>query len=351
ILAPMSGTTHGVGEFSWSFWTAGAGWLSQLFYDYWQHTGDREFLKNRAIPFMKEVALFYEDFLVENPDGLYEFVPSVSPENVPSNVKSNCTINAAMDIAVAKEILNNLCSACELLNIEKESVKRWRKILAKLPPYLINEDGAIKEWAHPAFKDNYEHRHMSHLYPLYPGLEISSYKDQKLFQACKVAMEKKWQDFEYPCAWSYVYAAAEFARLEQPEQALEALKILARGYTLPNLFTTLWLYSNKPPMMQFEAASGIPASIMEMLMYSDGKIIKLLPALPNQWGKGHIKGLRARGGFEVDIYWENGTLRKAVIRSLLDNDVKVYYNDKDINLKLKAGEVYLLGPSLRVEKK
>jgi len=346
ILAPMSGTTHGVGELNWSCWTAGTGWLAQLFYDYWLHTGNREFLKNRAVPFMKEVALFYEDFMVEGPDGRYEFIPSISPENVPSNAKSSCTINATMDIAVAKEILNNLCSACELLNIEKESVGRWREMLAKLPPYLINEDGAIKEWSHPAFADNYEHRHMSHLYPLYPGLEISSYKNHKLFQACKVAMEKKWLEFEYPCAWSYVYAAAEFARLEQPEQALEALKIVARGYTLPNLFTTLWLYSHKPPMMQFEAASGIPASIMEMLMYSDGKMIKLLPALPKEWNKGHIKGLLARGGFEVEIYWENGTLRNAVIRSLLGNDVKVYYNDKDINLKLKAGDVYLLDPSL-----
>jgi len=100
-------------------------------------------------------------------------------------------------------------------------------------------------------------------------------------------------------------------------------------------------------MMQFEAASGIPASIMEMLMYSDGRMIKLLPALPKEWRRGHIKGLRARGGFEVDIYWDNGAVTKAVIRSLLGNDVKVYYNDKEINLKLKAGDVYLWGSGVK----
>jgi alpha-L-fucosidase 2 len=133
ILAPLSGTSHGLTGLGWSYWTAGAGWLAQLFYDYWLYTGDRNFLEKRAVPFMKEVALFYEDFLFEDEDGRYVFSPSFSPENVPANTKSSCTINATMDIAVAREILSNLCEACRLLGIEKAGVKRWRKMLAKLP--------------------------------------------------------------------------------------------------------------------------------------------------------------------------------------------------------------------------
>ncbi|MHC4337326.1 MAG: glycoside hydrolase family 95 protein [Planctomycetota bacterium] len=348
ILAPLSGTTHGLSGLGWSYWTAGAGWLAELFYDYWLYTGDRDFLEKRAVPFMKEVALFYEDFLIEEKNGRYVFSPSFSPENVPSNVKSSCTINATMDIAVARELLTNLCDACELLRIERESVGRWRKLLAKLPPYLINKDGALKEWSHPDFKDNYEHRHMSHLYPVYPGIEVTRERKPKLFEACRVAMGRKMSEFEYPCAWSYVQAACTFARLEQGEPAWKALEIVARGYRLPNLFTTLWLYDHKPPMYQFEAASGIPAAMMEMLLFSEPGAIKLLPALPKAWPTGHVKGLRARGGFEVDIYWKDGKLTHAVVRSLLGNKCKIRYGDKVTEVKTKRRKKYRFDGSLKV---
>ena len=340
ILAGISGTSHGLSGLSWSYWTAGAGWLAQLFYDYWLFTGDREFLRERAVPFMKEIALFYEDFLVEGENGRYVFIPSFSPENQPSNVKVTCTINATMDIAVAREVLKNLCDASEELCIEKEGVARWRQMLTKLPGYMLNEDGALKEWAHPDFDDNYEHRHMSHLYLVHPGLEVTREHTPKLFKACRAAMAKKMSEFEYACVWSYVWAATILARLEQGDEALEALDVVARGYTLPNLFTTLWLYNWKEPMYQFEAASGIPAAMMEMLLFSEPGTIKLLPALPTAWPNGYVKGLRARGGFEVDIYWEDGRLSKAVIRSLLGNRVKVRYGEKAVKLKTKAGKGY-----------
>ncbi|MHC4528681.1 MAG: glycoside hydrolase family 95 protein [Planctomycetota bacterium] len=347
ILAPISGTSHGLSGLNWSCWTAGAGWLAELFYDYWLYTGDREFLEKRAVPFMKEVALFYEDFLVEDANGRYVFTPSLSPENTPSNTKVFCTINATMDIAVARELLTNLCAACELLEIETEGVVRWRAMVDKLPPYLTNKDGALKEWSHPAFEDNYEHRHLAHLYPAYPGIEVTRERKPKLFEACRRAMAMKMLELEYPCCWSYVQAAATFGRLEQGEEALHALEIVARGYTLPNLFTTLWLYHHRPPMYQFEAASGIPATIMEMLLFSEPGTIKLLPALPAAWINGHIKGVRARGGFEADIFWDEGKLAKAEIRSLLGNSCKVRYGDKMVALKTKAGESYTFDGSLK----
>jgi len=347
ILAPISGTTHGLAPLSWSYWTAGAGWLAQLFYDYWLFTGDREFLRNRAVPFMKEVALFYEDFLVEGEDGKYIFIPSFSPENVPPNTRSFCAINATMDIAVTRELLTNLCTACELLGIEREGTTRWRKMLTNLPPYMLNDDNGLKEWSHPAFEDNYEHRHMSHMYPVFPGLEVTREQTPELFKACRIAMARKMNELEYPCTWSYVQAATTFARLEQPEQALKALEVVARGYTLPNLFTTLWLYHHRPPMFQFEAASGIPAAIMEMLLYSRPGTITLLPALPKAWSYGQVKGLRARGGFEVGIYWKDGKLRKAEIRSLLGNSCDIRYRDKTLNLKTESGETCVLNGSLQ----
>jgi alpha-L-fucosidase 2 len=188
---------------------------------------------------------------------------------------------------------------------------------------------------------------MSHLYPVFPGIEITGGRKPKLFEACRVAMDKKWGEFEYPCAWSYVLAACTFGRLEQGDEAWKALEVVARGYTLPNLFTTLWLYHHRPPMYQFEAASGIPAAIMEMLLFSEPGAIKLLPALPKAWPKGYVKGLRARGGFEVDIYWEDGELTSAVIRSKLGNHCKVRCGDNMVELKTKVGKSYRFDGNLQ----
>jgi len=186
-------------------WTAGAGWLAQLFYDYWLYTGDRDFLQKRAVPYMKEVALFYEDFLIEGEDGKYLFSPSLSPENTPSNSNSSCTLNATMDIAVAKELLSNLCSACELLGIEEENTKLWREILVKLPDYMINDEGALKEWARTNLENNDGHRHMSHLYPVFPGWEAISERNPnsgrirpQLFEACRMAMLNKMRRMAHP---------------------------------------------------------------------------------------------------------------------------------------------------------
>ena len=224
ILVPIAQTSHGLlyGSSVWTTWTAGAGWLAQLFYDYWLFTGDLDFLKNRAVPFLKEVALFYEDFLIESDDGRLMFIPSLSPENIPSILEGSLvTINATMDVAIAREVLTNLCNACELLGIEQEGVERWRKILAKLPDYDINEDGAIKEWIHPELKDNYHHRHQSHIYPLFPGIEVTEENNPELFKAIKIAVEKRLTvGLTAQTGWSFAHMANIYARLGDGERAL-----------------------------------------------------------------------------------------------------------------------------------
>ena len=345
ILAPIcGGTTHGL-MYSSAFtsWTAGAGWLAQLFYDYWLYTGDHDFLEKRAVPYMKEIALFYEDFLLEGEDGKSLFSPSLSPENEPSNSNSLCTVNATMDIAVARELLSNLCAACELLGIEEESMKRWRKMLAKLPDYMINEEGALKEWAHPNLENNDGHRHMSHLYPVFPGWEITRQREQ-LFEACRVAILNKMHKMAHPCTWTYVQAGCTYARLEEGDLAFGVLENIARkSHLLPNLLTTLY---SDDPMMQFEASSGIPAAVIEMLLFSEQEMIKLLPALPSAWPAGYVKGLRARGGFEVEIDWQDGKLTRTIIHSLFGNTCKICYGNKMFELKIKAGESCPLNGSL-----
>ena len=175
VVLPSRSTTNGfnnslASDFAGGFWVAGAPWAAHFFYDYYLYTGDREFLKNHALPFMEKAALFFEDYLYVGPDGKYVFSPTQSPENTPGNTDSQGTFNATMDVAAAKELLQNIISASRVLGVNNEKISFWTVMLEKMPPYLINDDGAVKEWLTPLLTDSYDHRHSSNLYALYDGL-------------------------------------------------------------------------------------------------------------------------------------------------------------------------------------
>lgn len=329
ILAPIAQSTHGVAVAGpWLNWTAGAGWLSALFYDYWLFTGDREFLRSRAVPFLREVALFYEDFLTEGPDGRMRFAPSLSPENAPAAPGGSLAcVDAAMDVAVAREVLTNLCDACGLLGIEGESAVRWRSLLAKLPAYRINDDGALKEWIPKDLPDNYRHRHMSHLYPLFPGREVTEETDPVLFAAARTAVEKRLAvGLTSQTGWSLAYMANVYARLGDGDRALECLELIARACTGPNLSTyhndwrpqglTMYWGPGSLPPFQIDANLGLTAAVLEMLLFSAPGLIKLLPALPGRWPSGKVSGLRCRGGIGVRMEWEMGAEKKRLLAIL-----------------------------------
>ncbi len=329
IFIPIAQSTHGqMTSMPYGNWTAGAGWIAQLFWEYWLFTGDRDFLAERVVPFLKETAAFYEDFLQEGDDGKLVFSPSMSPENTPSIPDCGMvTINATMDVAIAREVLACLCEACELLGAEADGVVRWRSMLAKMPAYEVNADGAMREWLHPAFPDNYHHRHQSHLYPLFPGLEVTEETDPELFEACRVGVEKRLViGLTSQTGWSLSHMANIYARLGEGDRALECLEILTRSCTACNLLTyhndwrkqglTLHWGESFPPF-QIDANFGLTAAVIEMLLFSKPGLgnkpglIKLLPALPTKWPTGQIQGLVARGGVEVDIQWDMqaGTLQ------------------------------------------
>ena len=317
ILVPIAQTTHGKvysGGALWNTWTAGGGWLAQLFYDYWLFTGDDAFLRDRAVPFLREVALFYEDFLIER-DGQYLFAPSLSPENSPLTENSSMAcLNATMDVAICKEVLTNLCTACRHLGIEADSVAKWTAMLDKLPSYAVNEDGAFREWLYPGLEENYHQRHQSHIYPLFPGFEIQEETDPDLYKAIAVAVEKRLViGLSSQSGWSFAHMANIYARLGNGNRALECIEILCRSCMGQNLFTyhndwrsqglTLGWFGQSP-IFQIDANFGITAAIAEMLLFSKPGMIKLLPALPDKWKSGSVAHFRCRGGVDVSMEWD-----------------------------------------------
>lgn len=364
ILASIAQSTHGMAHPGpWLNWTAGAGWLAQLFHDYWLFTRDRKFLAQRAVPFLTEVARFYEDFLIEDANGKLCFSPSLSPENKPAIPDASlATINATMDVAIAREVLQNLCGACRELEIQPEGLTRWRSLLAKLPAYEINPDGAIREWLHPGLTDNYHHRHQSHIYPLFPGLELTRESDAALFEACRVAVQKRLViGLTSQTGWSMAHMANIYSRLGAGDRALECIKLLTRSCVGPNLLTyhndwrqqglTISWFGNNPPF-QIDANLGVTAAILEMLVFSKPGWISLLPALPRAWQHGCVKGILCRGAITVDLEWD---LRKkrclAVLQSAAQQEVTVRFPRRPqvfaCTLPAKAVAASPDGPSYR----
>ena len=343
------------------YWTGSSAWICQIYYDYYLYTQNEEFLLNRAYPFMKECALFYEDFLVYDENGKLKSYPSQSPENRADGDfegarELSVCINATMDFALIKELLTNLVSIASKHGLDKEKCQLWTKMLSRIPEYEINEDGAIKEYMHPDFKDNYHHRHQSHIYPLFPGLEINEDKNSELFEATRVAVEKRLCiGLKSQTGWSLAHMSNIYARLNDGERAKECLDLLLRFCTGQNLYThhndwrnmgvTLkFLHAGHPPF-QIDANLGFTSAVYEMLLYSDLDKIKLLPALPKELNEGKIENIHARGGYIVSIEWSKNQV-KAWITATRDSEINVgikgYALQNDSYKASKYGDSYRL---------
>lgn len=298
------------------FWTAGAAWAAHFYFEYWLYTGDDEFFKNRALPFMREAALFYEDYLYEDENGYWKFSPSYSPENTPSNKENAACINATMDLSIAKELFSNLIIGCRTLGILEEEAEHWEKFLEKMPPYLINQDGALKEWAHPEYEEEYDHRHSSHLYMLYYDLpkEESAEILEAAKKAYEIKMERKKKE-QGTMAFGLVQAGMAAAHLGDSKMAGTMIQSMAEN----NYYRT---YASShdfgPSIFNADISGGIPALMIECLIQCSvltdehkkisGYEIRLLPALPENMKSGKITGVHLRGGFLADLIWKDRKL-------------------------------------------
>lgn len=305
-------------------WTPGLAWICQFYFDYYLITGDIEFLKNRAMPFMKETLLFYEDFLVLDNNGYYKSYPSNSPENTPKNVfdkvKRICevTVNSTMDFAIVKELINNLLKGIEITGKYSEHKELWESMLDKIPPYQLNDDNTIREWMHPYYDDNHEHRHQSHLYPVFPGYEVTKHNNPELFDAAFNTIEKRRKiGLKDQSSWSLVYMSNVYARLGKGKIVSECIDSLTSTNLLPNLFTvhndwrrmgTSMCDDIRSAPVQLDANMGFTSMLTETLVFSTPDEIYLFAGLDkNRFPHGNAGEFTARTGSLISVEWNGHT--------------------------------------------
>jgi len=326
IVLPSRSTSHGYNNalaprFAGGMWVAGASWAAHFFYDYYLYTGDETFLAEHCLPIMERCAAFWEDYLYEGPDGKLKFSPCTSPENFPANTRNQGSFNATMDVAAAKELLTNLITVSRQLKVNKKKIPVWQAMLKKMPPYMYNKDGFVKEWLTPKLDDALNHRHSSHLYALYDGLDPEIERDPELAEGFRKIVAYK-LDHHYKKAGFMSFGVVQLGQaatsLGEGELAYAALVRLANSYWLGNLASM----HNHRSLFNMDISGGMPAVILKMLVASDLGRVKLLPALPQAIPTGSVQGVLCRGQIEVEnLAWDKQniqvTLKSAIKQSII----------------------------------
>jgi alpha-L-fucosidase 2 len=364
--------TSPIGSVGYGLWQTGAAWACSHLWEHYLFTQDKSFLAIRAYPAMKEAAMFFLDFLVEDPrTGRLVSGPSISPENrfrtADGQVASVC-MGPAMDQEIIWGLFRSCLEAARILSIKDDFTDRVAKAQARLAGPRIGPDGRLLEWQEPFEEPEPGHRHMSHLFGLHPGHQITLRGTPKLAASARRSLEYRLAHGGGHTGWSRAWIINFWARLEDGDQAGKNLQALLTRSTLPNLFDT-------HPPFQIDGNFGGCAGIGEMLLQSRGTgedggqktedggrrtegsgewgepVVHLLPALPRTvagWSAGKVEGLRARGDFEVGMEWKDGRLTAARIRSDAGGPCNVRYGKKVVRMETEKGRTYSLDGALKL---
>jgi alpha-L-fucosidase 2 len=353
---------EGVGQPTWSNWVMSGPWLCAHLYEHYLFSREEAFLREHAYPVMKGAAEFCLAWLVEDGNGHLTTCPSESTENdflAPDGKRAMTSAGCTMDMALIRELFTNCIAASKQLGVDTDFAAKLQESSSRLLPYQIGKHGQLQEWCLDFDENTPGQRHMSHMYPLYPGNQITPEQTPALAQAARVSLERRLAAGGAYTGWSRSWAIGFWARLHDGDMALESLDMLMKHSTNVNLFDTH--PASAGPIFQIDGNFGTTAAIAEMLLQSHDGSIHLLPARPRQWQEGEVQGLRARGNVEVDIRWVEGRLASVVLRPGHTGEVVVRYpveqrlisvspetsksdtsNGSSTSLQLQAGRSYRL---------
>jgi alpha-L-fucosidase 2 len=328
---------RGGGAPKWSNWPMSGAWLCQHLWEHYAFSGDRDFLSRRAYPVMKEAARFLLDFLVEDEHGRLLTCPSTSPENMfltAGGTQAAVSAGSTMDMAIIHDLFTHCIEASHILGIDSEFAEQLQEVRNRLFAPQIGKYGQLQEWKEDFEEPEPGHRHLSHLFGLYPGDQITLEHTPELAQAARRSLERRLEHGGGHTSWSRAWVIALWARLREGDLAYESIVKLLDLSTAANLFDL-----HPPHYFQIDGNFGATAAIAEMLLQSHAGEIAFLPALPAAWDAGQVKGLRARGGLKVDIIWSAGHVTSIVLRTNKDGELllRVPHNQKIVAIRDQDG--------------
>ena len=343
------GDADPIDGYQWGIWPMGGAWLSLTAWDHYAFTLDKEFLRARAWPILHDASQFFLDYLVDDGSGHLLTGPSISPENryrLPDGTNHSLTMGPTMDIEIVRELFTRTLDAGRILGEDAEFLKQVENSLGKLPPFAVGQHGQLQEWQRDYEEAEPGHRHISHLWALFPGTQITPERTPELAKAARVSLERRLSFGGGQTGWSRAWVVNFWDHLRDGKQAYDSLQVMIRQSSFPNLMDT-----HPPGLFQIDGNLGAANGMLEALVQSrwmpDAAEIELLPALPQQWIEGSLEGLGVRGGAAVSMRWKDGKVETMDLHATAREAIRIIppASQTIARVTTAAGQVIPRGPN------